>query len=39
MVKVEQEYVFEGPKGPTSLHDLFDDRRQLIIYHFMFDPD
>ena len=39
MVKVEKEYVFEGPKGPISLHDLFDDRRQLIIYHFMFDPD
>ena len=39
MVEIEKEYVFEGPKGPISLHDLFDDRRQLIIYHFMFDPD
>ena len=39
MVKVEQEYIFEGPKGPTSLRDLFEDHPQLIIYHFMFDPD
>ena len=38
MVKIEKEYVFEGPNGRTSLRDLFDGRRQLIIYHFMFDP-
>lgn len=37
MVKIEKEYVFEGLKGPASLLDLFDGRRQLIIYHFMFD--
>src|SRR5215472_1636754 len=39
MVKVEKEYTFEGPKGPTSLRDLFEGHPQLIIYHFMFDPD
>ena len=39
MVKIEKEYVFDGPKGARSLLDLFEDRRQLIVYHFMFDPD
>jgi predicted dithiol-disulfide oxidoreductase (DUF899 family) len=39
MVRVEKDYVFEGPNGRRSLGDLFDDRRQLIIYHFMFEPD
>jgi predicted dithiol-disulfide oxidoreductase (DUF899 family) len=38
MVKIEKEYAFEGPNGKASLLDLFDGRRQLIIYHFMFDP-
>ena len=35
MVEVDREYVFEGPDGKASLHDLFDGRRQLLIYHFM----
>ncbi len=39
MVEVEKQYVFDGPDGPVSLADMFDGRRQLIIYHFMFDPD
>lgn len=39
MVKIEKEYIFDGPNGPASLLDLFEGRRQLIIYHFMFDPD
>ena len=39
MVKIEKEYVFDGPEGPTNLQDLFEGRRQLIIYHFMFDPE
>ena len=39
MVKIEKEYVFEGPEGEASLLDLFEGRRQLILYHFMFDPD
>jgi predicted dithiol-disulfide oxidoreductase (DUF899 family) len=39
MVKLEKEYVFDGPGGKKSLGDLFDGRRQLIVYHFMFDPE
>jgi predicted dithiol-disulfide oxidoreductase (DUF899 family) len=38
MVAVDKEYVFDGPSGKVGLLDLFEDRRQLIIYHFMFDP-
>ena len=38
MVKIDKEYLFEGPNGKASLSDLFDGRRQLIVYHFMFDP-
>ncbi len=38
MVKIREDYVFEGQNGPASLGDLFDGRRQLIVYHFMFDP-
>jgi len=36
---VEKEYAFDGPDGPASLLDLFDGRRQLIVYRFFFDPD
>jgi len=36
---VEKNYVFDGPKGPVSLADLFEGRSQLIVYHFMFGPD
>jgi predicted dithiol-disulfide oxidoreductase (DUF899 family) len=38
MVRVEKPYTFDGPEGPTSLRALFGRKRQLIIYHFMFDP-
>jgi predicted dithiol-disulfide oxidoreductase (DUF899 family) len=38
MVEVEKDYTFEGPGGTVGLIDLFDGRRQLIVYHFMFDP-
>jgi predicted dithiol-disulfide oxidoreductase (DUF899 family) len=38
-VRVEQEYIFEGPVGKVSLSELFAGRRQLIVYHFMFDPN
>jgi predicted dithiol-disulfide oxidoreductase (DUF899 family) len=38
-VKVEKNYVFDGPHGKVSLADLFDGKSQLIIYHFMFGPD
>lgn len=37
--RVERSYVFEGPKGKESLSDLFDERSQLVVYHFMFAPD
>jgi predicted dithiol-disulfide oxidoreductase (DUF899 family) len=36
--KVEKQYVFDGPNGKESLADLFEGRRQLVIYHFMFGP-
>ncbi len=39
MVAIEKDYVFEGPGGPARLLDLFEGRRQLALYHFMFDPD
>lgn len=38
MVEIDKEYVFVGPGGKASLLDLFDGRRQLILYHFMFAP-
>jgi predicted dithiol-disulfide oxidoreductase (DUF899 family) len=38
MVKIEKEYIFEGPAGKATLLDLFEGRQQLIIQHFMFDP-
>jgi predicted dithiol-disulfide oxidoreductase (DUF899 family) len=38
MVRIEKDYVFEGPDGEASLLDLFEGRRQLIVGHFMFDP-
>jgi len=38
MVRIERDYVFEGPDGSARLLDLFDGRRQLIVQHFMFDP-
>ncbi len=39
MVKIDREYTFTGPSGPASLLDLFDGRRQLVVYHFMFAPE
>jgi predicted dithiol-disulfide oxidoreductase (DUF899 family) len=38
MVKLEKTYTFDGSEGKRSLYDLFDGHRQLIVYHFMFDP-
>ncbi len=37
-VRIEKDYVFEGPAGQASLLDLFEGRTQLIVQHFMFDP-
>jgi predicted dithiol-disulfide oxidoreductase (DUF899 family) len=36
---VETEYEFDGPDGKASLLDLFDGRRQLVVYRFFYDPD
>jgi predicted dithiol-disulfide oxidoreductase (DUF899 family) len=38
-VKVEKDYVFDGPAGRETLADLFAGRSQLLVYHFMFGPD
>jgi predicted dithiol-disulfide oxidoreductase (DUF899 family) len=38
MVEIEKDYVFEGPDSKATLLDLFEGRRQLIVYHFMFAP-
>lgn len=37
-VRIEKDYRFDAPSGRVSLADLFGDKTQLIIYHFMFDP-
>jgi predicted dithiol-disulfide oxidoreductase (DUF899 family) len=39
MVEIDKEYVFDGPGGPIGLRNLFGGHRQLIVYHFMFDPE
>ena len=36
---VSKDYVFEGPEGQVGLPDLFEGRRQLVLYRFFFDPD
>ena len=35
---VEKQYIFDGPNGKASLLDLFDGRRQLIVYRAFFEP-
>jgi predicted dithiol-disulfide oxidoreductase (DUF899 family) len=37
--RVDKEYVFEGLAGRRTLADLFGDRRQLVVYHFMYAPE
>jgi predicted dithiol-disulfide oxidoreductase (DUF899 family) len=37
-VRVEKDYVFDGPSGKQTLSELFDGRSQLVIYHFMLGP-
>jgi len=36
---VDKDYTFEGENGKVSLHDMFEGRNQLVIYHAMFNPD
>src|SRR5216683_2942555 len=38
MVKIDKDYVFDGPNGKETLADLFEGRSQLIVQHFMFGP-
>ena len=37
-VKVDKDYVFEGPGGRLTLGDLFKGRSQLVVQHVMFAP-
>lgn len=37
--KIEKEYVFAGPDGKETLADLFENRSQLVVYHFMYPPE
>lgn len=39
MEEIKKQYVFQGPEGRRALADLFDGKRQLLVYHFMFGPD
>jgi predicted dithiol-disulfide oxidoreductase (DUF899 family) len=39
MVEIGKDYVFEGPEGKVRLPDLFEGRRQLVVYHFMWLHD
>jgi len=39
MVRIEKSYVLAGPDGKATLLDLFEGRRQLLLYHFMFGPN
>jgi predicted dithiol-disulfide oxidoreductase (DUF899 family) len=38
-LRIDKDYVFDGPNGKARLLDLFEGRRQLIVYHFMFGPN
>lgn len=38
-VKIDKDYIFDGENGPETLSDMFNGKRQLIIYHFMFGAD
>jgi predicted dithiol-disulfide oxidoreductase (DUF899 family) len=39
MMRVEEAYEFDGPDGKATLLDLFEGRRQLFVYNFMFGPN
>lgn len=36
---VREDYTFQSPSGPLNLSQLFGERSQLFIYHFMLAPD
>ena len=37
-VKIDKEYIFDAPEGEVTLAELFDERSQLFITHFMMAP-
>lgn len=37
--RVDKQYVFDGPGGKETLAELFENRSQLVVYHFMFHPE
>src|SRR5437762_14094263 len=39
MVEIEKDYEFDRPNGKVRLIDMFEGRRQQLIYHLMFDPE
>src|ERR1700742_561241 len=39
MVEITTDYRFEGPDGELGLAGMFEGRRQLIVDHYMFDPE
>jgi predicted dithiol-disulfide oxidoreductase (DUF899 family) len=39
MVAITKEYTFQGTQGKRTLAQLFDGKRQLLVYHFMFAPE
>jgi len=38
MIKIDTPYTFDTPTGKKTLLDLFEGRKQLLVYHFMFAP-
>ncbi|HEX4080124.1 MAG TPA: thioredoxin family protein [Rhizomicrobium sp.] len=38
-MKVDKTYVFDTERGARTLAELFEERPQLIVHHFMFAPD
>jgi predicted dithiol-disulfide oxidoreductase (DUF899 family) len=38
-VRIDKDYLFDGPAGKATLLDLFEGRTQLLLYHFMFGPN
>ena len=38
-VEIQEDSVFEGPRGQVRLAELFQGKSQLVVYHFMFDTD
>ena len=38
-LRIDKDYSFDGPNGRETLAQLFGDRSQLVVYHFMFAPE